>query len=721
MSKPEDFVIENGVLKSYRGSDTDPVIPEGVVRITDNAFCVCDKVTSITIPASVTDIEIGSFRNCANLVSFHVAPENPVFADIEGVLFNKNLTTLIQYPINGKSDYCVPDNVTKLLSQSFANCASLVNITLPPKIIDLYSFTFAGCSRLKAIQIPQGVQGIEQQCFYECSRLSNVSIPDSVTYIANGAFMRCSNLESITLPPRLSKLGHYAFAECPKLTEVHTESSSIQMLRNTFDESSKAYFYAPNMSLNEILDQEMKVRSVVNFCDAIVKDANLHFPKAEEYISYIKHQRKKLYPLALEHEALLQVMIQGSMIPKADISELTEKASHVSSPIKAALLAYQEQILPLSARMKKEEEKIESELTGILSVSEAKKSWTFENTDNGIVITGYKGAEKEIVVPNGIGKQIVTAIGESAFSPSAYRIPKAVKAARSEITSVSIPEGITSIGRYIFKDCANLDEVFIPNSVSEIDPFAFEGFENLHKLQFSADNQNYELIDGVLFQKQTKKLVRYLRSADGPYEIPEGISEIGNNAFDHCSSLTGITFPKSLTKVGANAFTQCSNLSGSISSESITEIGAHAFRGCAKLQQIQLTGDLREINDFVFCDCKSLTSVRLSDHVTSIGESAFSGCSKLKAIDLSGELIRLDAFAFSNCRQLTAVIIPNGVEEIGEKTFENCRNLNSVTIPESVSNIAYDAFLGCIQLTVHAVSGSYAESFAKKAMYTVVN
>ena len=198
-------------ITDYTGSAKTIAIPatiEGypVTKITDQAFCYSLTLTSITIPDSVTSIGDMAFVYCTSLTSITVDADNQYYSSQDGVLFNKDKTTLIQYPI-GKTatSYTIPDSVTT---------------------IGMYAFD--GCSKLTSITIPDSVTTIDNGAFSGCTALTSVTIPDSVTTIGRAAFYGCSSLTSVTIPNSVTTINNYAFSNCSSLTDVYYNGTKAQ-------------------------------------------------------------------------------------------------------------------------------------------------------------------------------------------------------------------------------------------------------------------------------------------------------------------------------------------------------------------------------------------------------------------------------------------------------------------------------------------------------------
>ncbi len=273
-----------------------------------------------------------------------------------------------------------------------------------------------------------------------------------------------------------------------------------------------------------------------------------------------------------------------------------------------------------------------------------------------------------VTIPNS-----VTSIGEWAFNDC------------SSLTSVTIPNSVTSIGNYAFSGCSGLTSVTIGNSVTSIGEQAFYGCSSLTSVNVADDNPNYSSKDGVLFDKQQKKLILCPRGKQGAYVIPNSVTSIGDGAFSYCSGLTSVTIPNSVTSIGGGAFSGCSSLTFVTIPNSVTSIGSNAFAGCS-----------------------GLTSVTIPNSVTSIGRDAFSGCSSMTSVTIPNSVTSIGDYVFSGCSSLTSVTIPNSVTSIGERAFYKCSSLTSVTIPNSVTSIGEWAFSGCSGLTSMSVEAGNA-------------
>lgn len=173
---------------------TDVVIPDSVTVIGFGAFACCESLTHMAIPGSVTQIWDEAFLGCSSLTGFTVSEDNPKYTSLDGVLFDKDLSTLIQYPANKEGAYAIPESVTGVKSAAFYGCAGLTGVTIPDGVTDIGRRAFEDCPSLTDVTIPDGVTIIEGSVFEGCTGLTRVTIPASVTTLVYGAFRDCPSL-----------------------------------------------------------------------------------------------------------------------------------------------------------------------------------------------------------------------------------------------------------------------------------------------------------------------------------------------------------------------------------------------------------------------------------------------------------------------------------------------------------------------------------------------
>ncbi len=344
-----------------------------------------------------------------------------------------------------------------------------------------------------------------------------------------------------------------------------------------------------------------------------------------------------------------------------------------------------------------------------------------------------KKPNTEIVIPATYKKLPVAAIGPFAFNINFnkdwfltnYLSEEKAYPNSFYLTSVTIPDSVTSIGKKAFYGCYSLTSITIPDSVTSIGNEAFAGCNHLIEIENGISYVDKWVVD--CDESIGKSLPAIVLRTD--------TKGIANYAFEYGNSLTSVTIPDSVTSIGYAAFTSCPGLRSVTLGNGVTSIGEDAFSSCPWLRSItvdennknykSIDGNLyskdgttliryaqgktateftipdsvTSIGEDAFSSCSSLTSVTIPDSVTSIGYAAFSNCSSLTEITIPNSVTEIGDNAFSGCSSLTSVTIPDSVTSIGEKAFFGCSSLTSVTIPDSVTSIGNDAFEGCNNLT----------------------
>ena len=520
---------------------------------------------------------------------------------------------------------------------------------------------FYYCSDLTSVTIGNSVNTIGNSAFSGCSGLTSVTIPNSVTIIGEGAFISCSGLTSIDIPNSVTTIAGLAFYGCSGLASITIPNSVTNIGYNPFQSCSGLTSITIESS-NTVYDSRDKCNALIETASntLIAGCLNTVIPNSvtaigDDAFSDCSGLTNIDIPDAITYignYAFRGCGLTSINIPK-HVIYIGEEA--FSCPLQQ--LTWNAKNCSLNYCS--------------IAVSNIEQVTIGDEVE--IIPDGFVSGSKitSITIPNS-----VTTIGDYALRGC------------SGLTSVTIGNSVTTIGEGAFISCSALTSIDIPNSVTSIGGSAF----------YNTAWYNNQL-DGLVYAGLVAYKYKGTMPSGTSITIKEGTVSITAYAFSDCSGLTNVTIPNSVTTIGDMAFYNTAWYNNQHDGLVYAGLVAYKYKGTMPSgTNITLMDGTLGIASSAFQGRSDLTSVTIPNTVTNIGAEAFSDCG-LTSITIGNAVTIIGKAAFRRCGGLTSIDIPNSVATIGNDAFEECIGLTSVDIPNSVTTIGDWAFYGCSGLT----------------------
>ena len=771
---------------AFRGTNItgELIIPDNVTSIESYAFSGCNITGTLTIPNSITSIsrncfantsitelvlhdgitDIGNeaFQNCSSLSKVTslatTAPtlETNVFTGISA-------DATLYYPSAGEQSY-----TDKGWMQYFSNSINQMCGDFAFYDIDLSTgkliisgsgamWDYDGtnqapwrqyATQITSVEISGGITSIGKNAFYGMSALTGaVNIPASVTLIDEYAFALCTGISELTLSEGLTNINNYAFYNCVALDKVTTYATTAPSLGNDVfvNIPNDAALYCPTES-----EADYIAKGWDNYFDITATD--IYGGQCGDNITWL------LTPSTGE----LKITGTGAMWDYDNTTNIAPWRAHKDN---IKLLTLSEGITHVGNQAFRELDKVEQTLTlpsTLVSIG-----------DYAFVSFGTDGIGA-LTLPESL-----TTLGQIAFrrnyfseiniSSNIVDIPRLAFAESYNITEITIPEGVQSIGDGAFNSCNNivtctalaptaptLGENVFSSSIYETASLYYHAdgeyvdgwggaweyyFANCYAIYRGTCGENaywtLNVTTGELriygtgamnnFGSTLKPTWYNYRESIRSIRIEEGITNVGNYAFfyDPYTNLTSFTLANTVTSIGNNAFRN-SGLTGTITlPNSVTSIGQYAFSGCTGITKLNIEG-AATIGQYAFSACTGLTSIAGSDisKVTSIGNYAFQNCTGLTSVVIPSYVTSIGNYAFNGCTEITRLgfeyrmgsgthIIDklpiHNLTTIGDYAFDGCSNLlGDVTITQNPKEDPIITYLGLVIPYSVQTIGDYA-------------
>lgn len=660
------------------------------LNIAKNAFKSCPLLTSVELPARLQSIATktteSAFYLCNALTDITVAGGGANYGSVDGFLTNADKDTILYCPAGKSGDVEIPLGITAIDTYAFSGQTKIKTLKIPSYVTQLGTYAFSGCSELRRVTFSSSVlkngTSVLANAFENCLKLTEIIFEDgsNVLEIGANAFKGCKALTSFTFPATLEKVGDSAFASCSNLREVNFSDSEKELALGKTVFSGCTSLVTINISAN-VSQIPVDIFSGCDSLENIFVDENNKTYADFDGVLYNKDFTVLIaYP---KNKPAEEFKLADTLV------EISAGAFKGNTKIKSVTISNKVSTIGANAFQ---------DCTGITEL-------IFEtgNDENTLTAGSYafSGLSRlaSVVLPN----RLQTISNYLFFKDSG-------------LATVTMGSGVTSIGSFAFGTCSLLSSINFPDGLKTISASAFANTTNLKNITL---NEGLETIGASAFTSS---------GLNTAFKIPDSVTSLGANAFEK-TKITALTFGSGLTEIPDLVANGCTSITTVTISKNITKIGAGAFNGVTSLTTLKFEEneadgelsdeELKNLPGLVIAD--GTANITASTGATTVTKGAFKGCTKLTSVTLPARLTVLGIGAFGGCTTLTTVNFAQDgrLTEIGNGAFYNTKiggTSGALVIPEGVITIGNGAFASCTSLKTVTLPTTLQDNDGKAAI-----
>ncbi len=597
------------------------ILSEGVVEIRRRAFFSCKSLTEIQMPSTLTTIDPDWLYDGKNMQRVDVADGNANYkSSVDGVLFNNDLKELLYFPAANSTTYTVPEGVETIKENAFMS-ASVTSVTLPETIKTIEKNAFNNCRQLKNINIPEGVTTIEDLAFSYCTALTSLTIPSTAVNLGEGIIANCSSLEKVDVTegnPNYRSDDGVLYNNTAEGVSTILLAYPTGKKDTTYDIPTNKKFQVEYIAARAFtINRNIQTIEIPNTVKAIGEFAftscsnlsNLTFEEVSQLETIGKGAFGNLAIETLTLPASVKTMdisfysnskLKEFIIPDNAALEDFGMALQTCTALERLVIGDNVKFGMLNGFQNDTalKEVVIGKNSGITQIASSafKNCTSLESITfgEGSAITtisqrAFEGCSmlRDFIIPPS-----VTNIGRAAFTGSSleritFAEPASISRINSyafeelnELQSVILPEGLREIYPSAFYQCNHLTEMNVPSTVTYIGANAFRECADLQNIFVEEANTKYASIDGILVSKDMKKLLEFpCGRGSSDYTLIPIVETIGSNAFYYCQNLEHVAIPGKVTTIEKEAFYHCDNLkSMTLMGEKVPTLGNDALK-----------------------------------------------------------------------------------------------------------------------------------------------